>query len=124
MELELGGRKFEMVFPSVARVAQLQKLTGVDIFADAEKMDKNPMLVLCNLDSDEKVVQVVRVLTSQVLTAQDVQKITSLEMGRAINLFFTEMLRREKKAQTAAMLSPGSQEEKEHHHSHHHGATP
>ena len=93
--VEIGGKKYEYNYPNVARIEQIQKVLKFSAFSiqagitDAQFLDG----VTRELDSDEKVFQVSKILFKSPPTIQEVSTFLTPQIGRAIIDFFMEMVK-------------------------------
>ena len=91
--IELHGTEYTLRFPNLARVKQAQKLLGVDIIADAKKIDADFWHLTRNLDTQEKTDAILKLIIEEPVASEISESITEVEMIALLNAFFLRAMR-------------------------------
>ena len=93
IEIELNGNILRLKRGNCALVNQVQKILGLDVFQDATKIDTDPQFVCRNLDTPEKIKQLVSVIIDGEMSQDILDSLTHFDITAIVNVFFTDGLK-------------------------------
>src|ERR1043166_848219 len=92
MQVYIDDKLVRRRYPSTARANQLQKLLDVYVFRDVKEIDTDPVFVVHNVDTDEKMLEVMNIVLEEE-TVKEIGWLSPPDLANLCVVFFSGMIK-------------------------------